>query len=235
MRLAIMQPYFFPYQGYFQLIAAVDRFVVYDDVAFLKNGWVNRNRILTAAGVEYFTVPLSGASSFHSIRDTRCAPPSRWRDKMLRTLTQVYARAPQREAGLSLVDRVLAVADAESIRDLAVASLREVCNYAGLTAQWQESSTTYGNTELRGVARVLDICRREGATTYVNLPGGRALYDPSLFAANAIELGFLSPALEPYPQTRAKQFEPGLSVLDLIMNVPREEVARRLNMGVVQS
>ena len=220
MRLAIMQPYFFPYQGYFQLIAAVDRFVVYDDVAFMKNGWVNRNRILTSSGAEYFTVPLAGASSFRAIRETNCAPPSRWREKMLRTLTQVYARAPHREEGMELVRRVLEVADSESVRDLALASLREVCLYAGLAPSFQDSSSAYGNAQLSGVERVLDICRREGATTYVNAPGGRALYDPALFEARGLQLRFLSPTLEPYPQPRAKEFVAGLSVLDLVMSVP---------------
>jgi hypothetical protein len=232
MRLAIMQPYFFPYLGYFQLMAAVDRFVVYDDVAFIKNGWINRNRILTSNGPEYFTVPLAGASSFRPIRDTRCAPPSAWRDKMLRTLSQVYARAPQRSAGLTLVEQVLRVADSESIRDLAVASLREVCSYAELSPSWQDSSSVYENSDLSGVDRVLDICRREGATRYVNAPGGRSLYEPARFVAQQIELRFISPVLGPYAQSRSATFVPGLSVLDLIMNAPRAEVARLLRAGV---
>jgi len=235
MRLAIMQPYFFPYLGYFQLIASVDRFVVYDDVAFIKNGWINRNRILAASGVEYFTVPLSGASSFRSIRDTCSAPPGGWREKMLRTLTQVYARAPEREAGLAIVHRVLQAADGGSVRDLAVSSMREICAYADLPASWQESSSAYGNAELTGVRRVIDICHREKATTYVNLPGGRSLYDPAVFAGNGLALGFLIPAVEPYQQSRAKEFIPGLSVLDLVMSVPRDEVRRRVRAGEVKS
>jgi len=234
MRLAIMQPYFFPYQGYFQLIASVDRFVVYDDVAFIRNGWINRNRILTSSGIEYLTVPLSGASSFRPICETRCARPGTWRDKMLRTLTQVYARAPEREAGLALAQRVLQAADSESVRDLAVASLREVCAYADLPVSWQDSSLVYGNAELTGPRRVIDICRREKATTYVNVPGGRSLYDPAMFDSAGIALRFVTPALEPYPQSRSKEFVPGLSVLDLLMSVSRDEVRRRLRAGEVQ-
>jgi hypothetical protein len=226
-----MQPYFFPYVGYFQLIAVVDRFVVYDDVSFIKNGWINRNRILTETGIRYVTVPLSGASSFRAIHETRCAPPAGWRDKILRTISEAYARAPEREAGLALVRRVLETADSESIRDLAVASLREVCRYAELPASWEESSRVYGNSDLSGIARVLDICRREGATSYVNLPGGRALYDPAAFAAKKLDLLFLEPHFEEYSQSRASTFVPGLSVLDLLMSVPRAEVARRLRGG----
>ncbi|HWA74826.1 MAG TPA: WbqC family protein [Polyangiaceae bacterium] len=232
MRLAIMQPYFFPYAGYFQLIAAVDRFVVYDDVAFIKNGWINRNRILGSNGPEYFTVPLAGASSFRPIRETRCAPAKLWRDKMLKTLQQVYARAPERDAGMGLVERVLNAADGGSIRDLAVFSLREVCHYAELAPSWQETSTAYENAELSGVERVLDICRRERATTYLNAPGGRALYDSARFEAEKVRLLFLAPVLEPYAQSRGKTFVPGLSVVDMLMNLPRAELSRRLRAGL---
>lgn len=235
MRLAIMQPYFFPYQGYFQLIASVDRFVVYDDVAYIKNGWINRNRLLGPSGPEYFTVPLSGASSFRAIRETQCAPPARWRDKMLRTLAQVYARAPERDTGMDLAERALAAADGGSLRDLAVASLKEVCSFAELSATWQDTSSVYANGDLSGVHRVLDVCRIENATRYVNVPGGRALYQADIFEAKGIELKFLKPILEPYPQPRSATFVPGLSVLDLIMSVPKKEVAQRLRSGEVES
>lgn len=228
MRLAIMQPYFFPYLGYFQLIAAVDRFVVYDDVAFIKNGWINRNRILTPAGPEYITVPLAGASSFRTIRETRCAPPASWSEKMLRTLTQVYARAPHRDVGIAIVRRVLEAADGESVRDLAVASLREMCAYFELPATWQDSSAAYENGHLSGVERVVDICRREGATGYVNVPGGRSLYEAATFGAHGIDLRFIAPTLTPYPQSRAREFVPGLSVLDLVMSVPREQAMQHV-------
>jgi hypothetical protein len=228
-----MQPYFFPYQGYFQLIAAVDKFVVYDDVCFIKNGWINRNRILAASGVEYLTVPLAGASSFRQIRETKCAPARLWRDKMLRRLSQSYARCPERDTGLELVQRVLRFAEGESIRDLAVASIQEVCGFAGIHADVLDSSSSYGNAELTGVQRVLDICRREGATAYVNLPGGRRLYEASVFAENGIDLRFVDPKLDPYPQYQHQGFVPGLSVLDLVMNVPQCEVAELLRKGLV--
>lgn len=231
MRLAIMQPYFFPYLGYFQLIAAVDRFVIYDDVAFIKNGWINRNRILSPSGPEYITIPLAGASSFAPIRETRCAPPRGWRDKMVRTLEQTYARAPFVASGMELVKRVLSTADGESVRDVAVASLREICAYAEIETTFVETSSFYSNGHLSSSARVLDICAREGATTYVNVPGGRALYDSATFASRGIDLRFIEPSLEPYPQSRSKTFVTALSVLDLLMSVDRPEVARHVRGG----
>lgn len=234
MRLAIMQPYFFPYQGYFQMLAAVDRFVVYDDVAFIKSGWINRNRILTAQGVAYMTVPLSGASSFRSIRDTMCMPRERWRDRLLRTLAEAYAHAPERDAGLALVRDALDSAGSTSIRDVALASLRVVCAYADIHTELVPSSSVYENVHLQGTERILDICRQERPQQYLNLPGGRALYDSSEFQAHGLQLEFLEPVLEPYSQVRSRAFVPGLSVVDAIMSVPRDELKQRLRAGRVQ-
>jgi hypothetical protein len=154
---------------------------------------------------------------------------------MLRTLTQVYARAPYRDAGLDMAYRVLQTADAESVCDLAVASIREVCAYAELPTPWQESSSVYGNADLAGASRVVDICPSENATMYVNLPGGRELYDAAAFESHGLRLGFLAPVLEPHPQPRSGEFLPALSVLDLVMSVPRHEVRRRLRAGEVVS
>jgi hypothetical protein len=233
MRLAIMQPYFFPYQGYFQLIAAVDRFVVYDDVAFIKSGWINRNRILTANGVAYMTVPLSGASSFRSIRDTACVSPQTWRDRLLRTLAEAYAHAPERDAGLALVRDALDQAESTSIADVARASLRVVCAYAEIRTELVASSTVYQNAHLQGTDRVLNICRQERAQQYINLPGGRALYHTAQFEAHGLRLEFLEPVLEPYSQMHSLPFVPGLSVVDAIMSLPRDELKQRLRAGHV--
>ncbi|MET0387067.1 MAG: WbqC family protein, partial [Polyangiales bacterium] len=172
-----------------------------------------------------------GASSFQAIRDTRCAPPARWRTKLLRTLAQAYARAPERSRVLALVEDVLASAETHSIRDLAVVSIQKVCDYAGITTQLVPSSTVYGNAALSGVERVLDVCRREGATTYVNAAGGRVLYDHDRFAAHGVELLFSEAVFEPYPQLHTSEFVPGLSILDLLMHVDAADVARRLRAG----
>ena len=94
MKLAIMQPYFLPYLGYFQLAARVDKFVFYDDVNFIKNGWINRNRLLVGGEARYFTIPLRDASSFARIADVGVQPAATWRRKMLDTVRQAYGRAP---------------------------------------------------------------------------------------------------------------------------------------------
>jgi hypothetical protein len=223
MKLAIMQPYLFPYLGYFHLVHASDSFVFYDDVNYIKNGWINRNRLLLAGAARYFTVPLSGASPFASIRDTRVQTDDlRWRRKLFDTFRMAYAGAPGRAGAMELVEKVLST-PTDSIADMARNSVTSVLEYLGLSRRIVESSCIYGNAQLRGTARVVDICRREHATQYINLTGGRELYEEEDFRAAGIELGFVESRFAPYSQP-AEPFVPGLSILDLLMRCPRDEV-----------
>ena len=177
-----MQPYFFPYLGYFQLVSAVDRFVFYDDVAFIKQGWVNRNRILVNGTPVYFTVPLAKASSNIPINKTlihRSQYPI-WKQKFLRTLKLQYGHAPYFDNLFDLVEEVVAW-DPEDIASLAIRSVKLCSNYLGITRDFKISSRTYPPAETRGVRRVLDICRISQADVYVNASGGKNLYDKAEF------------------------------------------------------
>lgn len=225
MRLAIMQPYLFPYLGYFQLIAAVDRFVFYDDVNFIRQGWINRNRLLERDRAVYFTVPVVQASSFRTIRGTRIDYRGAWREKLLRTVTQNYGKAPHLAPVYDLVRKVLEP-EAEDIGTLAQRSVDAVCDLLEIRSDRVSAASRYGNETLRGSARVLDICRREGAKVYVNAPGGRALYDAETFRREGLDLRFLCPRPVAYEQLGAP-FVPGLSIIDVLMfNAPA--VARGL-------
>lgn len=215
MRVAIMQPYLFPYLGYFQLLGAVDRFVFYDDVNFIKNGWINRNRLVLSGSVRYFTVPLAGASPFLKIAEVGVQPASLWRRKMLQSIRQSYSRAPQFEPIFDLIDAVLG-ADVSSIGELAKQSVVAVSRYLRMPIEFVWTSGTYANNSLTGAERVLDICRLERATCYCNLPGGRSLYDPASFAAAGVELRFIEPYLPEYPQGGGS-FTAALSILDVLM------------------
>ena len=213
-----MQPYLFPYLGYFQLIEAVDRFVIYDDVHFIDQGWINRNRILSGSDSSkpaYFTVPLRGASSSRTIREIGVSPDPRWHRKLVKTFAQTYARAPYFREVFPIVETVLSPED-ERISVLARTSLRAVCGYLHLDRDWVESSNVYGNEALRGQSRILDICRHEQATQYVNPSGGMALYSREAFAEQGVRLSFLKPQLREYRQFR-RPFVPGLSVVDVMM------------------
>jgi hypothetical protein len=227
MKLAIMQPYLFPYLGYFQLVHASDKFVFYDDVNFIKNGWINRNRFLLDGQARYFTVPLAGASPFVKIRDIRIQVDDiRWRCKLLETFRVAYKRAPFAAKGIELLERTLSLAT-DSIADVARHSVTSVMEYLGLRRAIVESSEVYANAHLGGQERLLDICRRESATLYVNAPGGRDLYDEPEFRAVGIDLRFLDGRLSDYRQS-TEPFVPGLSILDPIVHCSRDEVAEML-------
>jgi WbqC-like protein len=223
MKLAIMQPYLFPYLGYFHLIHAADKFVFYDDVNFIKNGWINRNRLLLAGSPHYFTVPLAGASPFAAIKDVKFETPGeRWKRKMRATFEQAYKAAAHRDDGLRLLDTVLS-SSTDSIADLARSSVRAVLEYLGLRRDVVDTAQGYKNDALKGQDRILDICRREAATTYVNLPGGRGLYDSGAFRSAGIDLRFIDSQFPPYSQGSGA-FVPGLSILDAVMHCPPAEI-----------
>lgn len=213
MRLAIMQPYLFPYLGYFALAAAVDRFVFLDDVQYIKQGWINRNRWWVDGSPRYFTVPVEGVGAHTPIDGVQAQRSGPWRRKLAATFAQAYARAPALDAAQALLADVLAT-DGD-IGAMAKRSVVSVCDRLGLATEFVPSSRCYENGDLRGEARVLDICRREGATEYVNLPGGATLYDPARFGAIGVRLRFVSAWRRPWPRDGAPE-DPTLSVLDAL-------------------
>jgi hypothetical protein len=235
LQLAIMQPYFFPYVGYFQLIHAVDTLVFYDDVTYRKQGWINRNRILVGGAARFFTVPVRGASSSVLIHRTFVdeAQLPRWRKRFLRTLAEAYASSPQLPV---VLDLVVAALDAESsdVAALAQRSVRLCCEYLDLKPRFLVSSSSFPATGASsGATRVLDICRATGATTYVNAPGGRGLYEASVFARHGVALRFLVPRLDRYPQP-GPTFVPGLSILDLLLRQDCAAARRAVRQGTVE-
>ena len=229
MKLAIMQPYFFPYIGYFQLINAVDKFVIYGDGKFRKRGWINRNRILINGKAYLFSVPLSNASCNRPIRDTPLHELSfeAFKARFLRQLRHAYANAPQSKAVMDLVERVLC-GGCRTICDLATASVKSMCQYVGIGTALAESTPNDGSGYAPAQDRIIDICRREGAAVYVNLPSGTEFYDKSVFADMDVELLFLKPKLIRYSQFH-HEFVPWLSIIDVLMFNPVEVVRAMLD------
>ncbi|MCY7349158.1 MAG: WbqC family protein [Cytophagaceae bacterium] len=215
MTLAIMQPYFMPYIGYVQLMKTVDKFIVYDDVAFINRGWVNRNQILVSGKAHLFTIPLREASQNRMIRDIELDNSTAWRVKLLRTIQQSYKKAPHFEAVYTLLERVLN-SDAASIGQLATQGLRTVNQYLSIETELIESSSIYQNQQLKGQERILDICQQTGASRYINPIGGVELYDKPTFAAAGIQLQFIEAQRADYPQFGA-EFVPWLSILDVLL------------------
>ncbi len=231
-RLAIMQPYLFPYIGYFQLINAVDKFVVYDDVNFIKQGWINRNNILLNNKSFLFTVPVKDISSYKLICEMEISERIDWASKLLKTIQQSYKRAPYFNLVFPMVASVLTSKE-RYISKLALRSIKETLHYLGMQIKINESSTSYHNRELRSQERVLDICQKELASHYINPAGGKNLYSKYAFQTHNIHLSFLEPKLVKYQQFNSK-FIPWLSILDVMMFNSIEEIKLILNQYKLQ-
>jgi hypothetical protein len=217
MNLAVMQPYVFPYLGYFQLLGAVDKFVVYDDVAFIKKGWVNRNNILVDGKAHLFSIPLKDVSQFRTINETFVDGDGygKWQRKFLMTIDRSYRKAPFFGPVRELLESVLDGFEG-TVSALAQRSLRETAGYLGLVTTTIQTSDVYGNESLKGQARILDICQKEAARRYVNPIGGMDLYRAADFAAQGIALNFIRSKPVQYQQFGAP-FTPSLSIIDVMM------------------
>ncbi len=215
MKIAVMQPYFLPYIGYFQLMAAADKFVTFDDVNYIKGGWVNRNRLLLNGAPHTFTVPVRGASQNRRISDHELADDPGWRQNLLHTIRLAYRRAPYYEAASGFFERVILYPGVQ-LADFLRNSLNEVLSYLALDVDIVGTSGVYRNAHLKGAQRILDICRREQARTYINPIGGVELYDRETFAREGVELRFLRSRPVAYPQGKGEHV-PWLSILDVIM------------------
>jgi hypothetical protein len=218
-----MQPYIFPYLGYFQLINAVDKFVIYDDITFIKQGWINRNAILLNNEKHLFTIPLQNVSSNIKINESIVsATPFNWQKKILQTIEVAYKKAPFFSEVYPIVKLVMEASINKSISQMATDSLKIVMDYLSIKTTLIESSNNYLNEHLKSEDRIIDICKTESATSYINAIGGIELYSKENFLENDITLIFLKPNLKSYPQL-GKEFLPGLSIIDVLMfNSPKE-------------
>lgn len=221
-----MQPYFLPYIGYFQLLRSVDRFVFLDDVAFIKKGWIHRNRIQIGGKEHMFTIPVHDASQNRTIAETQITADPSWKTKLEKTIRGSYSRAPCFGEVFPLFQDILHF-ETRSISEFAIHSVRKVAEFLSIETPTLCSSMAHGQTELRAQDRILEICKREGATHYINPIGGLELYDPLVFAAEKIELSFLKTTPIPY-HLSAEEFIPYLSILDVLMLNSKEEVQGHL-------
>ena len=224
-----MQPYIFPYVGYFQLINATDKFIFYEDVSFIKQGWINRNRILLNGKEHMFSVPLKGISSFRNINEVETDTKTylSWKRKFYKTLEFSYSKAPFFESVYPLVRNVLDKDDT-SISELAMNSVVNTAEYLLLPVAFSSSADTYGNEELAGQNRVMDICLKEKASDYINPIGGEELYSKEEFAKSGISLQFIKPGISSYSQYHFP-FVPGLSIIDVMMFNSAASIREMLN------
>lgn len=200
MKLGIMQPYAFPYLGYFQLINAVDLFVLYDDVAFEKQSWINRNALGARQGRQNFTLPVHKPRLGQPISEMRLSEPKINQRKLLRTIDVLYRRAPHYKQVMPVLESAI-VHDDENLARYLRHSLDVVTAYLGVSTPLVRSSERHRQIALQGQERVIDICRTEGAQIYINAEGGRQLYDEAKFRRHGIDLRFLLHEPRPYRQT----------------------------------
>ena len=229
MRIAIMQPYFMPYIGYFQLINAVDKFIIYDDVNFIKKGWINRNNILANKSKMMFTIPLKKASQNEVINKVEISSDDfrKWKDKFFKTLSMSYRNAKRHDVIMELLSKILSY-ETNFISELAVHSILEVCKYLEIETDFVLSSSVYCNAQLNGQERILDICLKEDAITYINPIGGIELYSNNFFLEKDIELRFIKTDVIPYKQF-SEEFIPFLSIIDILMFSDKKYVVEQLS------
>ena len=226
MKLAIMQPYFLPYIGYFQLIAAVDRFVVYDNIKYTKKGWINRNRMLVGGSDAVFSLPLKKASDSLDVRDRKLSEtfdPA----ALLNQFKGAYEKAPFFADVSPLLEKIVKHPDVNLFGYLHHA-ITEVCRHLGIATEVRVSSSIAIDHGLKGQDKVLALCESQGADVYVNTGGGQALYERQAFAQRGIELQFIKPRPVNYRQFD-DAFVPWLSIIDVLMFNPLETVQSFVN------
>ncbi len=250
MKLAIMQPYFFPYLGYYQAIYAVDKYILYDNLAYIKEGWMNKNRFLVVNGEPaYFFVEVKKKSSFKKISDIELVDGNWWRKKILKSIFYNYKTRPFFDEICPIVERVVN-AEVRFLTELNSKSIKEVCDYLDIKTEVTTDTSKYFQLEKdlscdeleisarfptirlnnpeKKVIRVIEICHAEGAETFINAIGGRELYDKAEFERNNIKLFFIQTNPYSYKQS-AEMFYPHLSIIDVLMNCGKDGAKKLLN------
>jgi len=224
MKLAVMQPYFFPYIGYFQLIAAVDKFVFYDDVNYIKQGWINRNRILLNGEAHYITLTLNKGTPNKLIKEIEIIDN---RPQILTKIELAYKKAPYFKSIWPLINKCLAI-DTLNLSKIAINSVIEVSKYLELDCKFEVSSCKYSNSKGIGrQERLLTICKISGCNQYINLFGGQELYSQRVFTENMISLKFITPEIIQYYQFN-NDFIPSLSIIDVLMFNSKQQTRNML-------
>ena len=225
LKIAVMQPYFFPYIGYFQLINSADIFIFYDDVNFIKNGWINRNRILLNNEAHYITIQLKEASSNKLINEVKYSDN---RVKIIKTIEQAYNKAPFFNDVMPVILDCL-VSESTNICELAILTVKSSCKYLNITTELEISSDKYKETKGLGrIERLVNICKSNGSDCYINPSGGNGLYNKDDFNKFNTNLYFIHSNPLKYKQFN-NIFIPSLSIIDVMMFNSRDEISKMLN------
>ena len=226
MKIGVMQPYFFPYIGYWQLLNLVDRYVIYDDVNYIKRGWINRNRILVGGSPKFFNVELIGASQNRLIKEVKVNTSPKEKEKSLHTIEYNYKKAPCFDEVYPLIEECLKF-DSDVLSEYLAHSIRCICMYLDIDTEIIMSSDLNKDNSLKGEDKILDICRELDATDYYNAIGGQELYHYDRFSEQGMKLHFLKTDDIVYRQF-GDVFYPNLSIIDVLMFNDKDRVKEML-------
>jgi hypothetical protein len=221
MKTAIMQPYFLPYVGYFQLIDSVDLFILYDNIKYTKNGWINRNRFLLNGKDVMFSLPLKRAADHLDIRERELADDFIC-DKLLNKLRGAYGQAPYFSQAFPVIEQIVREKESNLFNFLQKSIVR-VCSRLGIVTRIRISSDVAIDHSLKGQDKVLALCKAVGTDVYINAIGGIDLYSRQDFQVHGIELKFIRSRPFVYPQL-GNEFVPWLSIVDALMFNPLDRV-----------
>lgn len=226
MKAAIMQPYFFPYVGYFQLIASVDSFIVCDDLQFTKKSWMTRNRFLQNGREALFMIPIRGNTQTKHIREREIASDYD-PNKLLRSIQSAYHKAPFYNETFPLLKKTFTFPERNLFIFLSH-SILETCKHLKIKTPFFKSSEYAIKEDLHKEERVIALCKSSGADTYINPIGGVSLYSKETFSKEGITLHFLQSHPLEYQQL-GNQFIPWLSIIDVLMFNPKETITNYLS------
>lgn len=215
MKIGIMQPYFIPYIGYWQLMNVVDKYVIYDDVNYINRGWINRNKILVDGNVKYFNIPMIDASQNKLIKEINVNNDNRLIEKNIRTIKSAYRKAPFYSKVFPILEKILWCGK-DNIAEYIEYSFSILTMYLGINTEFIISSEIKKDCSLKGQDKILDICKLLYADEYYNAIGGLELYSSESFKENGIKLKFLKPGRIEYKQFGGR-FQDNLSIIDVMM------------------
>jgi hypothetical protein len=226
-KIAVMQPYIFPYIGYFQLIYSVDTFIFYDDVSFIKGGWINRNNFLMNDEKKLITFSCTGISSNREINEVKVNLKDKKNLKIIKSIEQNYKKAPYFSDVFPLVLSVFNK-NRKNIGNLAADSVEEISLYLELNTSFKYSSIEHSESKnMNKAERLIHICGKEKSDYYINAIGGQEIYDKTYFKQRGIHLDFLKPVITEYVQF-GDEFVPYLSIIDVLMFNSKEVVLKMI-------
>ena len=230
MKLGIMQPYFLPYIGYFQLIAAVDHYIIYDTAQYSKNGWCNRNRLLEKKQAAYFSLPIKSAALNSSIGQREIATLYR-ADKLIKRIEENYRKAPFFEENIQLISSIITFEERQLLPYLAH-SLSMICDHLDIATPKRLASSYHFDNLKPAQEKVLELCKLTSANHYINAIGGQSLYQHKDFSDAGVKLSFLQPTIQSYTQF-GSDFIAGLSILDVLMFNGKAKTSRMVHKSPI--